>query len=278
MAREAGSRSPQGSEGPGRYGERVFRPQDEGEAERIDLAALVYDATTIARLRQLGAGPGWRCLDVGAGTGTVARLLLREAGVAEVVAADRDIRFLRSEPVAGLTALETDVTSDRFAPGLFDLVHARFVLMHLPDPARMVRQLARLLVPGGVLVLSDAVDVTTDDAPDTPYILAMRAMWRGLRETIGTDISWVPHCPRLMLAAGLAPVAAEIHVPPLEPGSPISRFWAGTWARARVAMVGTGLVDDAGIDEAVIWLDSPTCAGLSPGMLTAWGWKPAGTG
>ncbi|MER5753269.1 methyltransferase domain-containing protein [Streptomyces sp. NPDC002088] len=260
---------------PGRYGEQLFRPQDEDESERTDLGALVYDATTIARLRQLGVGPGWHCLDVGAGTGTVARLLLREAGVTEVVAVDQDIRFLSSEPVAGLTALEADVTSDRFEPGLFDLVHARFVLMHLPSPAVMVERLAGLLAPGGVLVLSDAVDLTTDDAPDTPYTLAMRAMWQGLRQTIGTDVSWVPRCPQLILAAGLESVAAEIHVPPLVAGSPISRFWVRTWDRARAAMVATSMVDDAAIDEAERWLDSPASAGLSPGMLTAWGWKPA---
>ncbi|MFD9004540.1 class I SAM-dependent methyltransferase [Streptomyces sp. NPDC059582] len=274
MARESGSRIPQGSVSPGHYGEHLFRPQDEGEAERIDLGALVYDATTIARLRQLGAGPGWRCLDVGAGTGTVARSLLREARVTEVVAVDRDIRFLTGEPVAGLTAVEANVTSDRIEQGLFDLVHARFVLMHLPSPAAMVERLAGLLKPGGVLVLSDTVDLTGDDAPDSPYTLAMRAMWRGLRASIGTDVSWVPRLPELMLAAGLDSVAAEIHVPPLTPGSPISRFWARTWDRSRAAMVATGLVDDAAIDEAVRRLDSPTYAGLSPGMLTGWGWKP----
>ncbi|MFJ3824502.1 class I SAM-dependent methyltransferase [Streptomyces nodosus] len=280
MAQEAGSRLHGGSDGPGRYGERMFRPGEEGEPARIDLGALTYDPLTLARLRQLGAGPGWRCLDVGAGTGTVARALLREAGVAEVVAADRDIRFLRDRPLPGLTPVEADVTSDRFGPALFgparfDLVHARFVLMHLPSPARMIERLAGLLAPGGVLVVSDAVDLTTGTAPDTPYTIALRAMWQGLRRTIGTDVSWVPHCPQLMVAAGLESVAAEIHVPPLIPGSPNNRFWARTWDRARPVMVATGLVDDAGIDEAERWLDDPTGAALSPGMLTAWGRRPS---
>lgn len=101
----------------GRYGERVFRPEDRGEDERIDLGALAYDDTTMARLRQLGAGPGWTCLEVGAGTGTVARRLLGEAGVARVLAVDRDVRFLAEHPVPGLTALQADVTSEDFSPG-----------------------------------------------------------------------------------------------------------------------------------------------------------------
>ncbi|GAA3309933.1 hypothetical protein GCM10020295_75730 [Streptomyces cinereospinus] len=201
----------------------------------------------------------------------MARRLLREAGVAEVVAADRDVRFLAAGPVPGLTPYEADVTSEAFAPGRFDLVHARFVLMHLPERERVLARLAGLLVPGGTLVVSDAVDLTTAYAPDGPYAAAMRAMWQGLRDTIGTDVTWVPRCPQLLAGAGLESVAAEIHVPPLEPGSPIGRFWAETWRRARAAMVATGLVDDAGVDAALRCLDGPGFAGLSPGMLTAWG-------
>ncbi|MEV7525133.1 methyltransferase domain-containing protein [Streptomyces sp. NPDC091371] len=258
----------------GRYGERVFRPGDRGEDDRIDLGALTYDDTTMARLRQLGVGPGWTCLEVGAGTGTVARRLLGEAGVERVLAVDRDVRFLAAHPVPGLSTLQADITAEGFSPGLFRLVHARFVLMHLPSPQRLVSRLAGLLAPGGVLVVSDAVDLTTDSAPVTPYTQAIAAMWQGLRDSIGTDVSQVPRRPDQLRAAGLEPVAAEIHVPPLLPGSAISRFWADTWDRARTAMVATGLVDDARLDEAVRYLDSPGCTGLSPGMLTAWGWKP----
>ncbi|QNP67087.1 class I SAM-dependent methyltransferase [Streptomyces genisteinicus] len=275
MATETSSADPPPRPGDeGRYGERVFRPGDTGEADRIDHGALAYDATTLSRLRQLGAGPGWRCLDVGAGTGSVARRLLREAGVAEVVAVDRDTRFLAEDPPEGLTPLEADVLADGFDPGRFDLVHARFVLMHLPDPARMTARLAGLLAPGGVLVVGDAVDLTTAAAPRAPVPDALRAMWQGLHDTIGTDVSWVPGLPRLLADAGLRSVAAEIHVPPLVPGSPISRFWAQTWERSRQAMVATGLVDDAGVDEAVRSLESPGFAGFSPGLLTAWGRAP----
>ncbi|MER5966658.1 class I SAM-dependent methyltransferase [Streptomyces sp. NPDC002057] len=264
----------EGAPGGGRYGEAVFRPEQAGEGERIDFGALAYDDITMARLRALGVGPGWRCLDVGAGTGTVSRRLLDEARVESVLAVDRDVRFLGERPVAGLDLLEADVTAPDFAPGRFRLVHARFVLMHLPEHERVVARLAELVAPGGVLVLSDAVDLTGDRAPATPYTLAMRAMWQGLRDTIGTDVSWVPSYPQLLRGAGLVPVAAEIHVPPLVPGSPLSRFWADTWERSRAAMRGTGLVDDAGVDAAIRYLDSDACASLSAGMLTAWGWRP----
>ncbi len=269
------SSSPPGdAPGEGRYGEAFFRPDRAGEAERIDFGALAYDDITLARLRALGAGPGWHCLDIGAGTGTVSRRLLGEAGVASVLAVDRDVRFLDARPAPGLRTLQADVTAPDFAPGSFQLVHARFVLMHLPERERLIGTFAELLTPGGVLVLSDAVDLTSERAPATPYSTAMRAMWQGLGATIGTDVSPVPSYPHLLRGAGLDHVAAEIHVPPLVPGSPISRFWADTWQRSREAMLSTGLVDAAGIDAAVRYLESDTCAALSAGMLTAWGQKP----
>ncbi|MGY5007118.1 class I SAM-dependent methyltransferase [Streptomyces sp. 900105755] len=260
----------------GRYGEAVFRPEQSGEDRRIDLGALTYDDFTMARLRALGVGPGWRCLDVGAGTGTVSGRLLDEAGVRSVLAVDRDVRFLAGRP--GLDVLEADITAGLTAPdlvpGRFRLVHARFVLMHLPEHEGVISALAELVAPGGVLVLGDAVDLTSDRTPDTPYTTVMRAMWQGLRATIGTDVSWVPSYPQLLRGAGLGSVAAEIHVPPLLPGSPVSRFWADTWERSRAAMLGTGLVDDAAVDAAIRYLASQECAALSAGMLTVWGWKP----
>ncbi|MFI6951325.1 class I SAM-dependent methyltransferase [Streptomyces sp. NPDC050422] len=265
---------PGGAPGDGRYGQAYFRPEQAGEGERIDFGALAYDDITLARLREIGAGPGWRCLDVGAGTGTVSCRLLDEAGVASVLAVDRDVRFLAERCLPRLDVLEADITAPGFVSGRFQLVHARFVLMHLPERARLITALAERVAPGGVLVLSDAVDLTSDQAPSTPYTEVMRAMWQGLRIAIGTDVSWVPSYPQLLRGAGLKSVAAEIHVPPLLPGSAISRFWADTWERSRAAMLATGLVDDAAIDMALRYLGSDECAALSAGMLTAWGRKP----
>ncbi|MFJ8632329.1 class I SAM-dependent methyltransferase [Streptomyces sp. NPDC093568] len=258
--------------GAGRYGEDVFPPEQAGEGERIDFGALAYDDITMARLRALGAGPGWRCLDVGAGTGTVSRRLLDEGGVDGVLAVDRDVRFLGERP--GLDVLQADITAPHSVAGRFRLVHARFVLMHLPERDRLIAALAELVEPGGVLVLSDAVDLTSDRTPETPYTIVMRAMWQGLRATIGTDVSWVPSYPQLLRGAGLEAVGAEIHVPPLLPASPISRFWADTWERSRPAMLATGLVDDAAVDAGLRYLASDECAALSAGMLTVWGRKP----
>ena len=264
-------RATAGRDGTGNYGESLFEPWKPGEGERIDLGALAYDHVTRARLRALGAGPGARCLDIGAGTGTVARWLAEEAGAADVLAVDRDVRFL--EPYTGgpLRALATDVTDPDFDPGRFDLIHARFVLMHLPGRRRVVARLRDLLLPGGHLVLGDAIDLTTAGPPDSPYRLAMRAMWQALHASIGTDVTWTPGYPRLLRESGLSGVGAEVHIPPLTRDSPITAFWLDTWDRSREAMLATGLLDAGQLAQAQEALAAGTADDLPPGLITAWG-------
>ncbi|MFF5703764.1 class I SAM-dependent methyltransferase [Streptomyces sp. NPDC012794] len=259
----------------GRYGEALFPPGRPGEGERIDHAALVYDPLTRQRLRDLGVGPGWRCLEAGAGTGTVARWLAEEAG-AEVVALDRDTS--RLTPLAGprLRVLAGDLTrlDDAAEPGSFDLVHARFVLMHLPERRALVDRLAKRLKPGGYLVLSDAADVPDPADARSAYRRTLDAMWRTLAETIGTDIAAVRSYPHALRAAGLAEVAAELVCPPLTPDGPLAAFWRETWQRMRTDLLAPGRLEPAVFDEALAYLDSPGLAELGPGMLTAWGRRP----
>ena len=45
------------------------------ERARLDSLTALYDPTTLALCERLGLEPGWRCLDVGAGTGTLAQAL-----------------------------------------------------------------------------------------------------------------------------------------------------------------------------------------------------------
>ena len=99
------------------------------ETLRLRLVAEVYDPYTLEHLVRLGLGPGRRCLDVGAGAGTVARLMADRVGASgSVVATD-----LNLEPMSGLGAdnlevLRHDVTADPRPGAPFDLIHCRFVL------------------------------------------------------------------------------------------------------------------------------------------------------
>ncbi|WP_406364564.1 class I SAM-dependent methyltransferase [Streptomyces sp. NBC_00645] len=255
----------------GHYGQDLFEPEHPEEAGRIDAAALVYDPVTTRRLRALGAGPGSRCLEVGAGTGTVVRWLLEEAGAAEVVALDRDTSDLDTLSGPRVRVVTADLSDESLDLGGFDLIHARFVLMHLPERRRLVSRLAQWLNPGGWLVLGDAVDVPNVLDTSSAYRRTMDAMWQALRSTIGTDTSSVPAYPHFLREEGLQDVAGELFCPPLVAGGPLARFWSETWNRMRPALEETGRVDSAVIDDALAYLASSELAEIGPGMVMAWG-------
>ncbi|WP_042378275.1 class I SAM-dependent methyltransferase [Streptacidiphilus melanogenes] len=264
----------------GHYGTDLFSPDETGEDERIDYGALAYDATSRARLTALGVGPGWRCLDVGAGTGTISRWLAEEVGVDEVLALDRDPRFVGARPGGRLRTMTADLTDPALtadpalAPGRFDLVHCRFVLMHLRRHADALARLADWVAPGGWLVVSDAVDLTTPGSPQVAYRRTMAAMWQVLHDRIGTDITWVTRYPHLLHELGLREVGAEVVVPPLTVDAPVTAFWAGTWRSMRDALETA--LEPGELDRALGYLASPALADLSPGMITAWGRRPRG--
>ncbi|MGC0312032.1 class I SAM-dependent methyltransferase [Kitasatospora acidiphila] len=141
-------------------------------AEATDLAGTqlralreAYDPYTTERLAGTGVGPGWRCLEIGAGDGSIARWLAhRVLPGGEVLATDLDTRRLASG--AGLRVLRHDIGQDPLPTGEFDLVHARLVLQHVPNRREVLARLRTALRPGGWIQI---------DEFDTSYAPALLA-------------------------------------------------------------------------------------------------------
>ena len=92
-----------------------------------------------------------RVLEVGCGWGELAEWIARDTG-AEVVAVDLSSRMVELARERGVDARVADVQQLPFADGEFDLVVAAWMLYHVPDLDRGLRELARVLRPGGGLV------------------------------------------------------------------------------------------------------------------------------
>ena len=123
--------------------EYTLRHQLSGEHERLALMSELLDPLERAHIERLGVGPGWRCLELGAGNGSIARILaalVRPAG--NVVASDRDIGFMSDLKAPNLEVRRIDVLGDPLEEAHYDFVTARALLHHLPDRktalARMV--------------------------------------------------------------------------------------------------------------------------------------------
>src|SRR5205814_7653959 len=88
---------------------------------RLELIETCYDRSTIRRLETLGVGPGWHCLEVGGGGGSITRWLC-SAVVTEgyVTAVDIDTRFLEEIAADNLDVLRVDVTTADLPRQAFD--------------------------------------------------------------------------------------------------------------------------------------------------------------
>ncbi|WP_263365353.1 class I SAM-dependent methyltransferase [Edaphobacter bradus] len=130
--------------------------------ERLRILSRVMRPTTMSLLGRVGVHPGMRCLEVAFGSGDVAFDLAAIVGSrGRVVATDVDHvkleRTTREAQERGVRNVEfrlSDILADEPEHG-FDLVHARFLLTHLPDPAKALMRMRQALRPGGVVVIED---------------------------------------------------------------------------------------------------------------------------
>jgi SAM-dependent methyltransferase len=123
--------------------EAVFEPLTNG------LATLALDG--------LGVGPGTRLIDVGAGTGGAALAAARRGASVTAIDAspamvDRIAERARAEE-ASVRAAMMDGGALDLADASFDAALSVFGLILFPDPAGALRELRRVLVPGGRVAL-----------------------------------------------------------------------------------------------------------------------------
>lgn len=124
---------------------------------RTDPSALGSADVADRVLEASGSVRGLRVLDVGCGTGGLCRRLAnRDASVVGVdVCANLLTRARALVPAAGF--VRADAGRLPFGTGRFDLAASVLVLHYLEDPSRALAEMARVLRPGGKLLLCDRV-------------------------------------------------------------------------------------------------------------------------
>src|SRR5438477_229199 len=117
----------------------------------------VLDALSAPRQRGgCTALPWGRSDGAGAGGGSIALWLAEQVGPSgSVLATDIDTRFLEGLARPNLAIRRHDIATDALPEAAFDLVHARFVLVHVPQRDTALQRMVRALKPGGWLVVEE---------------------------------------------------------------------------------------------------------------------------
>src|ERR1700674_2644062 len=187
--------------------------------ERLSQLEAVWDPWTIRNFGKVGVREGWHCLEIAGGGGSIAEWLCRQVGSSgHVVATDLEPRFLEVIDASNLEVRRHDILREPLPEGKFDLVHARAVLMFLPQPAETIIKIAAALRPGGWLLIEEPT--VSRRSPILPWRRPLRRSRRrdGMRVTShlqsqGCDTEFGRHLYYYVAMNGLGDLQAEGFVP-----------------------------------------------------------------
>jgi demethylmenaquinone methyltransferase / 2-methoxy-6-polyprenyl-1,4-benzoquinol methylase len=157
------------------HAQRLFAPLGPTYDRYARLLSLGQDPRWRSFLvSRLEAARGGRVLDVATGTGAVAVELVRAHGCS-VVGLDQSAEMLavarRRVAAAGLSGrielVEGQADELPFEDGAFDGLTFTYLLRYVDDPAATLRELARVVRPGGTIASLE-------------FAVPKRALWRGL--------------------------------------------------------------------------------------------------
>ncbi len=250
-------------------------------SQRFSALERCLDPATTRHLAALGVGPGWHCLEVGGGGGSIGHWLSARVGDSgRVLVTDIDPRWMGGVREGNLEVRCHDIVRDELPAATFDLIHARLVLIHLPERRNVLHRLIGALRPGGWILLEEfdgeSLPVTAIGDPSAQEVFRKGhgAMMRVIGDA-GADYGWARSLYGVFLEEKLVEVGAE--------GS--TRMWTGgsSWAELFLAnadqlqekMLATGDVTAADLDAFRSVLQDRNVVFNSYLTISAWGRRPS---
>ena len=282
LTRESSDKHPQGLAGAraatGGYVHANAAFDD--ELGRLRLLEARYDPHTFRRLARFGPLAGTRCLEVGAGAGSVARWLAAQVGPAgQVVATDTNPRFLAAAEKAGVEVRRHNILAGPLEPGRYDLAHCRALLLHLADPRQAVRNMAAALRPGGWLLIEDANYVSLVAANPAHPRAARFDQTVGKLTTFFAASGALDHflgrrLPSLVTAAGLAETGSEAIACHRHGGSGEAELLRRSLERMNSLALSHGVARQEELDAVAAATADPSFSFIDALSVAAWGRAP----
>jgi SAM-dependent methyltransferase len=234
-------------------------------------------------LLEAGLRRGMRVADLGCGVGMVTALLAELVGPeGPVVGIDASAAQLAQiyerMPPGGKNVgfVHASATDTGLPPASFDLVYCRFLLLHLPEPERALREMGALLKPNGILVCEDG-DLTSAGSEPPSALNAFADLWGRLGPARGVDYTLGRRLFHLVQAAGFPAPEITFNQPVLARGEN-KRFLELSVAEAGPAFVEAGLIPARELECTLVEMRrlgaDETVLAVMPRMAQVWARKP----
>lgn len=249
----------------------VFGEDVQMESDRLVALEQALDVPSRNALLEAGVDVGWRCWDVGAGRGSIARWLSDVVGAdGRVLATDLSDHWF--DPAGtGARFQRHDIVRDPLPDRAFDLVHARFLLEHLANPNAVIARLIAALRPGGVIVLEDSAGLELDITPSPGLSDGFLAAWERAVRAIGWNPFYGAKLMADLRALELRDLRGRQHRQ-LAPGGP-----AWTHVTQGLRRIERELIEQGVSQEQLTLvrrsLADPSTLIVGPPVTIAWAWR-----
>jgi SAM-dependent methyltransferase len=257
-----------------------------GESARLQRQADELASDSAALLDRVGVRSGQSAIDLGCGPrGILDMLAERVSPAGRVVGLDADpahtamaTEFAAMRGLTGVEIMTGDARSTGLPSGAFDLVHARTLLVNLPDPANVAAEMVRLARPGGwVTSVEPDVEYARCYPPHLAYDRLCEIVTVAFRRN-GAD-PWIGRrVPELFRQAGLADVQVEAKVQMYPAGNSRRTIRLDLARSLRSHVLEMGLASLAELDDldaaARAHVEDPQTIVVSGLLFLTWGRKP----
>ncbi len=249
--------------------------------ERLAGLERERDPDTIRYLEEIGVSNAWRCLEVGGGGGTITEWLCQRVGTAgHVVATDLDTQFLEVIVSPNIEVRRHDIVNDDLEIDCYDLVHARYVLLHLKEWEVVLKKFADSVKPGGWLFIEDPdldgmmCDAAPEDV-DRAIIGRNFDAFKQMTSKFGMDMNFGSNTLKAFKDNGLESLKSESTSQAVFGGSQMAEDFRLNVVQLKDRLVSAGLITGEDVDEFTERTRKPAFVFRSMRTVFTLGRKPA---